>query len=325
MSARQTAITIGTFDGVHVGHAALVRACREEAGPAGRVVALAFDPHPASALRPGAVPARIMPFERKAHWLRAAGADEVVALVPEPALLDRTPEEFLAWLWREHAPAVVVEGEDFRFGRGAQGTIGTLRGFAEARGSRVRTVPGVAVDLSDQTVHRATSSLARAVVKHGRMEDARRVLGRPHELVGVVVPGDRVGRTIGVPTCNLRTQCLLPGDGVYAGVAELPGGERFAAAINVGARPTFAGSERRAEVHVIVPGAHGEWRPLPGVPEYDWRLRVEVLRFVRDQVRFASVSALREQIGRDIARARRLAASCEDAPTHGGGGLPAGE
>ena len=153
------------------------------------------------------------------------------------------------------------------------------------------------------------------------MLDASLLLGRPYELTGTVVPGDRVGRTINVPTCNLRTPCLLPADGVYAGTGILPTGTRFPAAINIGARPTFAGSERRAEVHLILPKdpfgntspphtlehAESHWSPLPGVDEYGWELRVEIQRFVRDQVKFPSITALREQIARDIARVAQLA------------------
>jgi len=178
----------------------------------------------------------------------------------------------------------------------------------------VEVVRPVEVVLEDLTVARASSSLVRWLVRHGRARDAAAVLGRPHELRGVVVPGDRRGRTIGFPTANLRTDDLRPADGVYAAMARLEDGREFAAAVNVGSRPTFAGVEHRVEAHLLMeedggwaPGSDGRsWRPVPGLPEYGWGLTLALVGWIRDQVRFDSPERLVEQIGRDLARMARI-------------------
>lgn len=298
-----TAITIGTFDGVHLGHAALVARARERVGPEGRVVAMVFDPHPLTAIRPEAAPARLSTFEQRVAWLSAAGADEVERLAPTPDQLDRTPEEFAREFAARHSPAWVVEGGDFRFGKGRRGDVQVLATLGTALGFRVDVVPPLEVALSDQLIARASSSLARWLIGHGRAGDAATVLGRPYEMMGEVRRGDRRGRTIGFPTANVQTEQLLPGDGVYAAEVTLPDARVCRAAMNVGSRPTFAGVERRVEIHIldVAPDAHGA---ISGQPEYGWMLRVRVLAFVRDQVKFASVPDLAAQLERDIARVR---------------------
>lgn len=327
-----TALTIGTFDGVHLGHRELLRACREFVdqhadSPGGRVVALAFDPHPLTTLRPASAPPRLTSFARKRELLLAQGADEVVRLEPSPAMLSQSAEQFAEWLLDQFRPALIVEGGDFHFGKDRMGSVRTLRAIAEGRGGSVREVAAVEVVLTDHAVVRASSTLARVLVGHGRVLDAQRVLGRRYELSGVVVQGDRLGRTIGLPTCNLLVDgfgtpdcCLLPANGVYAGVARLPGGERVAAAINVGERPTVRGVSLRVEAVLL--DAQGGLASLPrDLPEYGWRLTLEFDRFLRDQVRFANLQALREQIVRDCARAASAvrsphAAPEPDAPRH---------
>lgn len=327
-----TALTIGTFDGVHLGHQALVRRCRDLVArpsgacaqspilphaPEGRataVLALAFDPHPMTTLRPERSPARLLTFDDKRRLLLAAGATDVVRLTPDPQFLAKSAREFVSWLLHEFHPDAIVEGADFHFGKGREGTPAMLSALAAELSARdglpacrVETLPPVDVALGDHHVARASSTLVRWLIAHGRMGDACRVLGRPYELVGEVVQGDRKGRTIGVPTCNLATECLLPMDALYAGLAQLPDGREFPAAIAVGARPTVSGAQRRAEVHVMthgvtIPTTGAAWSPLPGLPEYGWPLRVRVLRFLRDEVKFPSFPALVEQMGRDLSR-----------------------
>ncbi|HYF13548.1 MAG TPA: bifunctional riboflavin kinase/FMN adenylyltransferase [Phycisphaerales bacterium] len=308
---RPTAITIGNFDGVHLGHAALLARCRAHAGNGGRVVALAFDPHPASTLRPGTEPPRLTAFERRRELLLAVGADEVERLEPTPALLAQEPEAFVRALLDRHGPTLIVEGDDFRFGKGRRGDIMMLRTLAAERGCAVEVVGPVEVGLGDHLMVRASSSVTRWLVAHGRVDDARRVLGRPYELEGAVVRGDQLGRTLAIPTANLRTPCLLPADAVYAGVGVLPDGRRMPAAVSVGWRPTVGGRDRRAEVHLL-DGRHPEhadWRPLPGLPEYGWRLRVELHRYLRDDLKFPSLDAMMEQIRRDVERVRSVMAA----------------
>jgi riboflavin kinase/FMN adenylyltransferase len=306
-TALTTALTIGNFDGVHLGHQALVRRCRELVGAKGRVVVLAFDPHPMSRLRPGFAPPRITPFEQRQALLEAAGADSVVRLPPTDDLLAKTAEEFVEWFTKAHSPAVVVEGADFHFGKGRGGNTDLLARLGPSHGFRCVVEPPVEVTLSDHLIARASSSLLRFLLAHGRVRDAAIVTGRPHRLAATVVKGDQLGRTIGFPTANLASETLLPADGVYAGLAHVPTiGQTFAAAVNIGTRPTVSGVDRRVEAHLLLDSQGTEWSPLPGLPEYGWAVELELIARVRDQVRFPGLDALRGQLVRDISAVRRI-------------------
>ncbi len=301
---RNTVLSIGTFDGVHIGHRAIIARAREIAGP-GRVVALAFDPHPATQLRPGDAPPRLTTFEDKARLLREAGADEVVHLEPTGERLALTADEFIARLVDEHRPTAIVEGGDFHFGRSRSGNVSTLRDLGASLGFRVEVVPPVLVDLEDQLMAKASSSLVRWLLRHGRVRDAARVLGRDYELEGEVVPGDRRGRTIGFPTANLSTPCMPPAHGIYAGRCRLPDSSEHPCAVSVGTRPTFDGQDRRVEVFILLPQgrrAGDAGGAIPGLPEYAWRLRVAFDAYLRDEARFGSADALVDQMRRDCAR-----------------------
>jgi riboflavin kinase/FMN adenylyltransferase len=287
------ALSIGNFDGVHVGHAALLRRARSLVGDSGRVVAMTFDPHPVSVLRPDAAPQRLTTVQERSDLLKAAGADEVVTLVPTPELLSLEPEEFLRGVVERYKPTHIVEGHDFRFGTKARGTPATLAVLCEAWGVESAIVDPVEVDLVDQSLVRASSSVIRWLLEGARVIDAARVLGRPYSLCGEVRRGDQRGRTIGFPTANLHASTMLPADGVYAATAILPDGARHLAAVNIGARPTFAGIERRVEAHII-----GESLTF----EYAWQLRLEFAAFLRDQVRFDSIARLTSQLKRDCDR-----------------------
>tara|TARA_R110002111_G_scaffold116180_1_gene177356 strand:+ start:202 stop:1209 length:1008 start_codon:yes stop_codon:yes gene_type:complete len=302
----QIALTIGNFDGVHVGHCALVGRCREMVGAraqtGGKVIALAFSPHPMTTLNPEHAPGAIEPIEVRIERLIAAGADEVVELEPTPELLSMSAQGFVDHVIDEYQPAVIVEGHDFRFGNRRAGNPTVLKELASVRGVEVQIVPGVEVALTDQSIVKASSTMARWLIAHGRVRDAGFVLGRPHELIGTVVQGDQLGRQIGFRTANLKTESMLPCDGVYGVVVVLPDGTEFGGAMNIGARPTVDGIERRAEVHVF--DADGApWMPDEGFPEYGWEIRVKMIGWVRDQIKFASVDVLSEQLGRDVVRA----------------------
>jgi riboflavin kinase / FMN adenylyltransferase len=293
----RTCLTIGNFDGVHVGHAALVRRCRDLASTSGAsVVVMSFDPHPASVLRPELSPARLTTFEQRERSLRRLGADRVVRLDPDSGILEMSPEQFVDRVVMPHRPIAAVEGRDFCFGRGRAGTTDTLSSLGASRGFTCDVVPPVVIDLDDQLLAPASSSLVRWLLSNGRVRDAARVLGRPYELEGVVARGDQRGRTIGYPTINLRVASMLPADGVYAGCAILADGTRHLAAINVGRRPTFAGIERRLEAHLV----RADGTPVDSLPEYDWPVRVELHSWIRDDLKFESVPSLVAQLGRDV-------------------------
>lgn len=305
------ALTIGSFDGVHCGHAALLAAARQEVdgGGRGRVIALVFDPHPLTALRPEAAPPRLTTFDQRRRLLLAQGADEVVRLEPSEQTLAQSPEAFVEWLASTFRPAAIVEGKDFRFGRQRAGDVRVLAELGQRHGVRVRVLDPIEVVLDDHSLAPASSTLCRWLLKNGRVADAARVLGRTHVVEGEVVRGDRRGRTIGFPTANIATEVLTPADGVYAAWAELPDGSRRPAAVNVGARPTFAGAARTLEAHLISIEASEQtvaWAPLPGLPEYGWPIRLHFSAFLRDSVAFAGIQALMGQLRRDCARALEL-------------------
>ncbi|HVZ94365.1 MAG TPA: bifunctional riboflavin kinase/FMN adenylyltransferase [Phycisphaerales bacterium] len=302
-----TAIVIGNFDGVHIGHAELIRRARalaaQRSGSAtSRVIAMVFFPHPMTVINPSAAPPMLMAVERREELLLSLGADEVVRLEPSKELLSQSPDEFLKDVFERFDPCAIVEGQDFRFGRARSGDVRLLRSVCSSRGAHAEVVEPVTVALSDQSIVIASSSMTRWLVENGRVDDAARILGRPHELTGTVVRGDRRGRELGFPTANLQTQCLPPRDGVYGGRAVLPDGSRLLAAIHVGARATFDDPIRTIEAHLL------DWPGTAAVGgiEYGWPLRLELVSFVRDQARFHSVDDLVRQIERDVERVRSL-------------------
>ena len=299
-------LTIGTFDGVHAGHRALVRRAREIAGsaPHGRVTALVFDPHPASVLRPGAAPGRLSTYSTRRRLILEAGADNVVRLEPTPDLLGRSAADFIDSLVATYRPTAVVEGPDFRFGRGREGDVHLLQQLGAERGFTTHILPAVDVPLTDLTLVTASSSIVRWLLTEGRVRDAALVLERPYELEGIVRQGDRRGRTIGFPTANLATDFLLPADAIYACRATVDDGRTFAAGVHIGPRDTFGDPLRVVEAHLINPGNEAE--RIAGLPEYGWKIRLAFIAWLRDPVRFESVQALVEQMRRDCDRAARL-------------------
>ncbi len=305
-------VTIGTFDGVHVGHRALIHAARDIAAhhAGARVIALAFDPHPMTRLRPDRAPERLSTWEQRSRWLRDAGADVVMPIEPTDAVLALSPEAFIQRCIEQHNAIAFVEGSDFHFGAHRAGNVRTLAALAEGYNFTARVVSHVEIALENQLLARASSSLVRWLLRHRRVTDAAIVLGRPYQISGTVVRGDRLGRTIGFPTANIESSCMRPGDGVYAGFAELPDGRRLGAAINVGTRPTVKGHIRRLEAHLFDPLGAPVLRDadaIRGVPEYDWPISLSITRFVRDQARFESLAHLADQLHRDLAAITRRA------------------
>ncbi len=298
MPGQRTVLTIGNFDGVHVGHASLLARAREAATDSGRVIALAFFPHPLTTLDPGAAPPILTTFEERARLLRHAGADEVVQLQPSASFLALSAEEFVATIVERYAPAAIVEGADFRFGAGRAGDMAALAELGRRFGFQTMTVPARTATLSDCTLVDASSTLIRWLLTHGRIADAAAALGRPYAMNGGVVQGDRRGRLLNMRTANLESPCLPPGDGVYAGVADLGAGGRWNAAISVGTNPTFHGRQVRVEAHLL------DWPgPGPHESEYGWTMRLEFHHWLRDQIRFDAVEPLVRQMHEDVVRA----------------------
>jgi riboflavin kinase/FMN adenylyltransferase len=305
---RQTAVTIGNFDGVHLGHQALVRAARRAVGPEGRVVVLSFEPHPASVLFPERKVERLSDWPRRQRWLTDAGADDIVAIQPTLEFLGQSPEGFVGSILDQYQPVAIIEGHDFRFGNALAGSMATLAQLGEVHGFRVVAVDTVHTMLSDHAVVPVSSTLVRWLVRHGRVRDAGRLLGRAYAVTGEVVPGAQRGREFGIPTANLDTHdLLLPADGVYIGEAVMETGDAFRAAISVGTKPTLIRTnERTCEAHLLE--FDGE------VGAYRWRLELFFHDWLRDQVAFAGLDPLIHQIERDVAQVRAWMPALEAVP-----------
>lgn len=294
----KTAISIGNFDAVHLGHLALIQAARTAVGSDGMVEMWSFNPSPVSVLRPEVHIDRLTTFSHRRQLLLQAGADEVKQIVPTQELLNLQPEEYISQISASDSPSCIVEGEGFRFGHQRTGTIETLRELSEQFKFELIEVKGVEVSLEDRSVVKASSSIVRELLNEGRVSDVQRILGRTYELSGIVVKGNQRGRELGVPTANLgHVETMLPKDGVYAGTASIDD-VSFVAAISVGTNPTFGVHERVCEVHLV--GFNGE------IGLYDWPLTVTISHWVRDQVKFDSVDALTLAIEQDIQTSIKL-------------------
>jgi riboflavin kinase/FMN adenylyltransferase len=291
-------LTVGNFDGVHRGHQAIVRAARdladEQALP---VVALTFEPHPISVLRPELAPERLGTPAQKLDALASAGVDVTVVAQSRPELFAIEAAAFLREVLVERfRPRFIVEGNNFRFGHDRAGDVETLKQYESQGGYMTTVVDPVRQQLPDGRIERISSSLVRRLIAEGEVACAAEALDRPYELLGRVVRGAGRGRGLGFPTANVQVHdVLLPADGVYAGFVGLD--DRLApAAISIGRNPTFAGEARQFEVHVL--DFSGDL--------YGRAIAVLVTDWVRGQKRFDSPEALAAQIHADIARVREL-------------------
>ena len=304
-----TALTLGNFDGVHRGHAAILAAARQAVGADGRVVAVTFDPAPVDILRPGSGPPQLLTPGERVAALEAAGADAVDVVRPDTDLLNQSPREFIGGLVERHAPGYVLEGPDFRFGRRRAGDNKTLAALGGELGFIASVVPRLHAPLSGWWSAPVSSSLCRWLVGRGRMRDAASCLGRPHRLTAEVVRGEQRGRTIRIPTANLDPAALagrlIPRDGVYAATAHvaddsMASSSGFPAAVSIGIKPTFGAAQLTVEAHLI--GADH----LGADDLYGRTLSLDFHRFARDQFRYDRVDALVEQLHRDIAWCRAV-------------------
>ncbi len=290
-TVRGCVLTIGNFDGVHRGHQRILSRARALADAGGNpVVALTFEPPPDLVVRPSDAPQRITPHAEKVRLLFAVGADMVVTLKSTPALLEMTPEEFIDQIIMGRiAPRDVVEGPNFFFGHQRAGTISTLRAIGARAGFGVHTVEAVVVELSGGA-KQVSSTLIRRLVAGGGVEDAAELLGRPFTLIGNIVAGEKVGRVLEYPTANIDPhQQVTPPDGVYAGQAFIEP-KKYPAAVSIGCKPTFGSNARTIEANLI--GATGDF--------YGSEIRLDFLKHLREQKKFDTPEALKEQITKDI-------------------------
>lgn len=289
---RGATVALGNMDGVHLGHAAVLRAAHA-ARPEATLAALTFEPHPREHFRPEDPPFRLTLLPAKAAALGAAGAAIVYALPFDAALAAMPAEAFFETVLRRGIGALHLScGQDFAFGHRRGGDAASLSAMAEAAGIGVTVVPPV-VDGGGPI----SSTRIRRALQDGYPERATAMLGRPWEVRGTVVHGDKLGRVLGWPTANLWLgRHLEPARGVYAVTVALPGARGEAKGVaNVGRRPTLGGDpETRLEVHLF--DFEGDL--------YGQELGVRLIRFLRPDARFAGLEELKAAIARDAAEAR---------------------
>jgi riboflavin kinase / FMN adenylyltransferase len=297
---RGAAITVGSFDGIHVGHGALIaRACalaKELRGPS---MMLTFEPLPREYLAAQDPPARLTDFRERVRVLERSDLDALCVLRFNEKLRQLTGEAFVELLATRLGAGAVIVGGDFRFGRGGAGSINLLRAAAAAGRFRLEVVEAVCVD-----EERASSSGVRAALASGDFKRAREWLGRPYSMRGRVVQGEQLGRRLGYPTANIRMRRRkLPFTGICAvrvrGVDRDNAHTPFAGVASLGFRPTVGGVSPLLEAHVF------DWSGSL----YGRELEVEFVAKIRDEEKFEDLDALVQQMHHDAAEARRLLAS----------------
>jgi riboflavin kinase/FMN adenylyltransferase len=296
---RGAAITVGSFDGIHLGHGALIARACALANQAGRpAMMLTFEPLPREYLSPQDPPARLTDFRERWRVLERSDLAYLCVLRFDEKLRSLTGEQFVSLLTDRFAASAVIVGQDFRFGRGGAGSVALLRAAADAGRFALELVSSVCVDDV-----RVSSSGVRAALAAGNFSAARDLLGRAYEMRGRVVYGQQLGRRLGYPTANIRMRRRkLPLTGIFAvRVRGVDAGNPHAARAGVaslGFRPTIGGTEPLLEAHVF---------DFDG-SLYGRELDVEFVAKIRDEEKFASLDALVQQMHHDASEARRLLA-----------------
>lgn len=294
----RSVITIGTYDGVHLGHRTVINQVRRHSEQlVARSVVVTFDPHPASVVRPESAPRLLTDLGQKLELLATTGVDSTVVVRFDAERASESAEDFVVnVLVRKLGIRAVVVGEDFHFGRQREGCVDLLRALGTQHDFEV--FPIELVERPDGVDEPVSSTAIRRALAGGSVEVAARLLGRPFEVRGPVVQGDQRGRTIGFPTANVEVsqQICLPADGVYAGWYIRPNGDRHPCAMNLGRRPTFY---EHADVSLL------EAHLLDFSGElYGEQARVQFTDFLRGERKFSGIDAIRAQLQHDIDHAR---------------------
>ena len=284
-------LTIGNFDGLHRGHKKVIRKVIARARELGGTPALmTFEPHPRSYLHPENSPPLILTREEKIEIISRWGVELFIEVPFTKEFAGKSADEFLALLYGNFSPREVYIGEDFRFGAGRKGNISALKKFAESRGCFAEAVPKLLVEGEE-----VSATKVRSVLLEGDMEHAHKLLGRPFEIRGEVVPGDHRGRELGFPTANIAMgDKLIPATGVYITCLDMGAGLVLPSVSNLGGRPTFHEKDGVVlEIHV-----------LKGTHElYGRKARCLFFHKLRDEVKFNSADELVLQIAKDKAEA----------------------
>ncbi len=294
MRISKSLVCIGIFDGVHLGHQALISAAKNYANESGLSLTICtFDPHPNAVVRPDQAPKLISDIAHRKELLTQYGVDHVEVVTFTPQLANLTPMEFSQEFLKDRLGAqIVVVGENFTYGRNISGDVNTLRENGNVLGFSVRVFDLVQ---SDGTI---SSTRIRKLLLQGEAGAAARLLGRNFILSGKVVQGDQRGRELGYPTANLEwdDQLLVPADGVYAGFLNVEG-ERHPSAISVGINPQFSGERQRVEAYVL---------NRSDLELYGASVDVEFVELIRPQEVFESLDGYLAQIAIDVASIAEL-------------------
>jgi riboflavin kinase / FMN adenylyltransferase len=301
-SANRTIVTIGAYDGVHLGHQAVIAEVRRLATERGLDSAVVtFDRHPASVVRPESAPKLICDAAQKLELLAATGVDAVWQVVFDTNRASESAEEFVrSVLVDKLRAAVVVVGDDFHFGKGRRGNVGLLKQMGAEHDFEVI---GLELIGASSIAEKVSSTEIRRLIAAGSLREAAALLGHHHELRGTVVHGDARGRTLGFPTANVAISdgMCLPADGIYACWYRRPDGVRLPAAVNFGRRPMFYDAQPYSLLEAFVLDFSGDL--------YDEPARVEFVERLRAEAKFDSLDALITQMNADVARARTILAA----------------
>ncbi len=294
-------LAVGVFDGMHLGHRAVLgRALADARDRGGSSVAVTFDPHPAKILRPAHAPRLLTSLPHKAQMIASMGFSWMLVIHFDAAFAATPPGAFLESLGASCRPlAEIVVGQGWVFGSGRRGSVDLIRSVGARLGFDAVEIPPVGA--GGATV---SSTRIRRAIENGDLETAALCLGRPYAILGTIVRGRGLGRSLGFPTANLSAHNeQFPPNGVYAVLARLPGGPSMPGVANIGVRPTLESSGARTlEVHLT--DFDGDI--------YHQDLEVTFLRFLRPERKFAGPGELRDQIARDLKEARAVHASCQD-------------
>ena len=291
--AKQTIYALGFFDGVHLGHAALLASCRKLAEEQGcKAAAVTFSSHP-DTLVLGKTPNLINTIEDRVRLLKAAGMDDVIVLPFDKRMMTCPWQDFLTLLVEHYHAAGLVCGHDFRFGNRGEGNATLLQDYCQEKGMPCAIVPEQ--KLEEVTI---SSTHIRTLLENGNMEEAVRFLGHPHILTGRVEHGRQLGRTVGIPTANLHIPegVLTPRLGVYACKATLENGETYMAVTNIGSRPTVNGHRITVEPWLL--DFSGDL--------YGQKLNLSLYSFLRPERKFSDLEELSAEIRKNEAQTRKF-------------------
>jgi len=305
-------LTIGNFDGVHLGHQEILTTAKRMAvRKRTELAAITFDPHPVAILQPEKSPGALTPLELKTRFLIELGVDRLFVLKSTRRLLSFSPQDFIErFLVKNIQPGVVVEGQDFNFGFRRGGNINTLQKLGNEKGFLVSVVKARKIKLSTGETIRVSSTMIRNLLESGRVADAAVALSRPYRLIGQVVPGHGKGRQLGFPTANLQPlRQIIPAEGVYASFVEIGDGieqvckahSKLPAALSIGKAETLGSDNPLAiESHLLtddVGDLHGKW------------VAMDFIKHLRSQIKFASEKELSAQIAKDCKKAKEVLAT----------------